>query len=287
MKSIIDKSKFGPWALITGASSGIGREFARQVAASGINLVLVARRDTLLREVGAEVTGAFGVEHRVFVADLSQEGFIKGLAAATADLDIGLVVSNAGTGQPGRFLENDRDDMVRLLRLNTQAHLDVAYHFGRRLAARRRGGILLVGALGADKGIPYMANDGGAKAYVQSLGEALHVELKPLGVHVTVLPPGPTDTPVLVKFGLSAKSLPMKPMKAGQCVSEGLWALQKNRALMIPGRLNRIMSALVPASVSRALVAKMFAKTLANKPAGPESSYITGANLTVDGGMNA
>ena len=215
------------------------------------------------------MSGAFAVEHRVFVADLSQEGFIKGLAAATADLDIGLVVSNAGTGQPGRFLENDRDDMVRLLRLNTQAHLDVAYHFGRRLAARR-GGILLVGALGADKGVPYLANDGGAKAYVQSLGEALHVEFKPLGVHVTVLPPGPTDTPVLEKFGLSAKSMPMKPMKAGQCVSEGLWALQKNRALMIPGRLNRIMrAALVPASASRAFVAKMFAKTLANKPATP------------------
>ena len=140
--------------------------------------------------------------------------------------------------------------------------LDIAHHFGRRLAGRGQGGLLFVGAMGADKGLPYMANDGGAKAYVQSFSEGLHVELKPLGVHVTVLPPGPTDTPVIAKLGLTPDTMPMKPMAVEQCVSEGLKALQENRSMIIPGRLNRIMNAVVPASLVRGMMAKMFRKTL-------------------------
>jgi short-subunit dehydrogenase len=149
------------------------------------------------------------------------------LASVTDDLDIGLVISNAGTGSPGRFLTNNRDEMATLLRLNTLAHLDIAYHFGKRLVRRRCGGLLFVGAMGADKGIPYMANDAGAKSYIKSFSESLHVEWKPLGVHVTVLPPGLTETPVLAKFGLGPKKMSMKPMKVEQCVSEGLKALQE------------------------------------------------------------
>src|SRR6202043_4052837 len=182
----IDKTQFGPWALITGASSGIGREFARQIAASGIHLVLVARRETLLKEIGAELTKEFRVEHRVIVADLSEDGSVKLVESATADLDIGLVVSNAGTANPGEFLKLDRQLLQATLRLNTMAHLDITHHFGAKLAKRRRGGLILVGAMGAENGIPCIANDVGAKAYVHSLGEALHYEFKPLGVYVTV-----------------------------------------------------------------------------------------------------
>src|SRR5271156_3361913 len=189
MKASISKDMFGPWALITGASSGIGREFAHQVAASGINVVLVARRETLLSELGAECRKQYGVEYRVAALDLSQEGFLDQLSSVTNDLDIGLVVSNAGTGKPGKFLTNDRHEMAELLRLNTLAHLDIAHHFGKKLARRGRGGFLFLGAMGSDKGVPYTANDAGAKAYVQSLAEAFHVEWKPLGLHVTVLPP--------------------------------------------------------------------------------------------------
>jgi len=100
MKTNIDKKRFGPWALVTGASSGIGKEFVRQLAASGLNVALVARRETLLDEVGQGIAKDFNVEYRTVVADLSQEGFLDKLAKATNDLDIGLVVSNAGTGNP-------------------------------------------------------------------------------------------------------------------------------------------------------------------------------------------
>jgi short-subunit dehydrogenase len=260
MKTKLDKQQFGPWALVTGASSGIGKEFARQIAAAGINVVLVARREALLAEVGSAIARDLNVQYRVVALDLSQEGFLAGLAEGTKDLDIGLVVSNAGTGNPGEFLNLDRQLLQATLRLNTMAHLEIAHHFGRKLVERRRGGLVLVGAMGAEKGVPYMASAGGAKAYVHSLGEALHYEYKLRGVHVTVLPPGPTQTPVLTKLGLDPRAMPIKPMSVEQCVSEALSALRENRSRIVPGRLNRIMNVLVPASVKRAMTAKMFSK---------------------------
>src|SRR6202043_824707 len=125
MTATIDRERFGPWALITGASSGIGQEFARQIAASGINVVLVARRDGLLAELGRAISQEFNVQYRALAMDLSQEGFIAGLADATRDIDIGLVVSNAGTANPGEFLKLDRQLLQATLRLNTMAHLDI------------------------------------------------------------------------------------------------------------------------------------------------------------------
>src|SRR5438132_7387165 len=156
MTVALDNKRFGPWAPVTGASSGIGKEFAQQIAASGINIVLVARREDLLKEVGVEFSKRYGVEHRVVVLDVSREDFIGRLASATNDLDIGLVVSNAGTGNPGEFLKLDRQLLQETLRLNTMAHLDVAHHFGRKLAERKRGGLILVGAMGAENGVPCM-----------------------------------------------------------------------------------------------------------------------------------
>jgi uncharacterized protein len=267
MRAALDKKKFGPWALVTGASSGIGKEFARQIAAAGINIVLVARRERLLKEVGAELSKRYGVEHRVVVLDVSRENFIEELASATDDLDIGLVVSNAGTGNPGEFLRHDRQFLRETVRLGAMAHLDIAHHFGAKLIKRRRGGLILAGAMGAESGVPLMANDGAAKAYVHSLGEALHYEFKPLGVHVTVLAAGFTDTAVLEKFGLNAKTLPMKPMSVEQCVFEGLSGLVKNRSKVVPGRLNRIMNALVPASLARRMEADLLGNGLASKSA--------------------
>src|SRR5258708_9235513 len=244
MKVALDKQRLGAWGLGTGASSGIGKELGRQIAVSGINIVLVARREDLLKEVGAEFSKRYGVEHRVVVLDVSREDFIGQLASATDDLDIGLVVSNAGTGNPGEFLTLDQQLHRTTLRISTMAHLDITHHFGAKLAKRGRGGLMLAGAMGAEAGVPRMANDGAAKAYVHSLGEALHYEVKPLGVYVTVLAAGFTDTPVLEKFGFDPKTMPMKQMSVEQCVSEGLNGLLENRSRIVTGQLNRVINAL-------------------------------------------
>lgn len=256
----IDKEQFGPWAVVTGASSGLGREFADQIASAGINLVLVARREELLKEIGAELSKTHGIEHRVVAVDLAEDGFMDKLGTATAGLDVGLVVSNAGTASSGRFVTKNIEEMEKLLRLNTWSHLRLAHHFAPKLCARKRGGLLFVGAMGSEIGVPYMVNDAASKAYVRSFARGLHAELAESGVHVTVLPPGPTETPALEKIGLKPEKMPMKPMSAWQCVTEGLCGLSANRAVIIPGRLNRIMNTVVPASVRRRMIGKMFMK---------------------------
>jgi short-subunit dehydrogenase len=273
MPATLDKSRFGPWALITGASSGIGKEFARQLAGSGINVVLIARREKLLAEVAIELSQTYRVEHRVIVADLSVDRFIGELAAATQDIDIGLVVSNAGSANPGRFTNKEPRELAMTLRLSALAHAELALHFGPRLIRRGRGGMVFVGAMGAETGAPFMAHDGGAKAYVQSLGLALHEEWRPQGVYVTVVSPGPTDTPVLAKFGLDASTMPMKPLRVGQVVTEGLNALAVNRAILIPGQMNRMMKKIMPSSLTRSMLAKIFAKmpSITNPPPRRES----------------
>jgi uncharacterized protein len=227
--TIVDRERFGQWVLIMGASSGIGQEFAQQLAAAGLNTVLVARRLALLEDAGHAFAREFGVEYRAIGMDLSRDDFIEKLAEATDDLDIGLVVSDAGSPSPGAFLSKDRAELASLLRLNSLAPLEIARHFGKKLVARGRGGLLFVGGIGSDRGLPFMANDAAGKAYVQSLAQGLHMELKPLGVHVTVVSPGPTETPGLAKLGLTPENMPVKPMKVEQCVSEGLKALLKNQ----------------------------------------------------------
>src|ERR1700751_2910205 len=208
-----------------------------------------------------------GVQHRIIPLDLSESDFLPALVDATRDLDIGLVISNAGTGNPGEFLKHDRQLLRETLRLGAMAHLEIAHHFGQRLGERRRGGIILAGAMGAENGVPIMANDGAAKAYVHSLGEALHFEFKPLGVCVTVLAAGFTDTAVIGKVGLDPKTMPRKPMSVEKCVSEALDGLRKNRSRVVPGRMNRILNALVPASLARKMEADLLGKGLASKSA--------------------
>ena len=256
----IDAERFGPWALITGASSGIGREFARKIAASRINVLLVARRREPLETLGEELSKAYGVKYRVLTTDLSQEGSVAALAKASRDLDVGLVISNAGGGSPGRFIDKTPEELSATLRLSALAHAELALHFGRLMSTRGRGGLVFIGAMGADTGAPFMAHDGGVKAYVQSLGLALREELKPRGVYVTVVAPGPTDTPVLAKFGFDVKTMPMKPLAADRVAQEGLIGLSRNKPIVIPGRLNRIMKTVVPASVVRSMLSKMFEK---------------------------
>ncbi len=260
----IDQNQFGPWAIVTGASSGIGKEFARQIAASGINVVLVARRLHLLQQIGNQLQTQYGIQYRAIGLDMTDADFIQRIEHSTDDLDVGLVISNAGSPVPGAFLSIDREILLEGVQLKVVGHLSMAHHFGARLVQRGRGGLVLVSSTGGLQGIPYVANNAAMEAYVLSLGEALHIELKPVGVDVTVLLPGPTDTPALNAMGFNPADLPMKPMSVGQCVAEGLAALRAGRATHIAGRMNRWMSALMPRSVATRvngnMIGKLFAK---------------------------
>jgi short-subunit dehydrogenase len=269
----LDKNTFGPWALITGASSGIGEEFARQLAASGLHLVLVARRLPALEALGNELARTFGIRYRTVGLDLTADDALAKLVEATRNLDIGLVVSNAGAMISGNFLSMDRQTLQRDLRLNVLAHLDLAHHFGQDLARRGRGGLLLVASTAGLQGVPFAAEYAAAKAYVLSLGEALHVEFQKVGVHVTVLSPGATDTPLIAASGFDPATMPMKPMATRQCVAEGLAALSADRAAHIPGNLNRIMAVLMPRSFATRMYGGMIGKTLAGRSIPATSAF--------------
>jgi hypothetical protein len=185
---------YGPWAVVTGASSGIGRATAADLASRGLNLVLVARRQSVLDDLATDLTAARGIEARVVAADLVHTVGLDAVEAATAALDVGLLVAAAGFGTSGPFLDADLDDELEMLAVNGRATLRAAHHFGRRFAARGRGGIVLFGSLVGFQGTPYAAHYAATKAYVQTLAEALHVELAPRGVAVLSSAPGPVHT---------------------------------------------------------------------------------------------
>ncbi len=271
----LDTHTFGPWAMITGASSGIGEEFARQLAASGLHLVLIARRLWALEALGSDLARTFGIQYRAVELDLTTDDALAKLSEATQDLDIGLVISNAGAMTAGDFLMMDHQAMLRDLRLNVQAHLDLTHYFGQYLAQRKRGGLLLVASTTGLQRVPFAAEYAAAKAYVLSLGEALHVEFQKVGVHVTVLSPGATDTPMMEVSGFDPDTLPMKPMATRQCVAEGLVALSANRATHIPGRLNRFMAAMMPRSLATRMYGSMMRRALAGRSV-PAASVFQG-----------
>jgi uncharacterized protein len=242
-----DLSSYGSWAVVTGASSGIGLAFARRCATDGLNVVLAARSADRLRALGRELPA---VDHRVVPVDLSHPDGAAELLAATADLDVGLLVSNAGDGRPGRFLDQEPDDLRQRLTLNTVTHLELAHAFGRRFVARGGGAMVLVAALGAIHGLPNMAHESASKAYVLNLGEALHHELAAAGVKVTVMLPGNVDTPIIDRFGLDRARLPIRPFQVGKAVDQTVHALLAGRATIIPDRRVRVAARLTPRGVS-------------------------------------
>lgn len=250
----LDPDRFGPWALVTGASSGIGREFADQLAANGLNLILASRRVSLLDRLGSELADRHHIEYRTVAVDLATADAPATLADGTADLDVGLLVSNAGDMLLGELVGHDPDALQREMQLNATAHLALTRHFAPRLVQRARGGILLVSSLAAMQGVDYIANYSATKAYIMTLGEAVHRELAPRGVHVTVLVPGATDTPMVARFGAKDTAVGRLLMPADVCARDGLAALQANRAIRISGRMNRVTVRLT----TRNLRSKMF-----------------------------
>jgi short-subunit dehydrogenase len=280
----LDSARFGPWALVTGASSGIGRGFAEQIAASKINLVLAARRLSTLDELGRELADRHGIQVRTVGVDLTGPGFMNAVIEATRNLDIGLVVSNAGDMVLGEFLASPYDILIRETRLNVDAHLRLIHHFGQDLARRGRGGLLLVSSTAAMQGVPYSANYAATKAYVLTLGQALHHEFSGRGINVTVLLPGATATPMLSRFGADRTAMGRLAMPVGTCVADALKALRANRAVRISGRMNRLTIAMTPRSARTRLfgaLSKSMAAQLPHSQATSADGQVTTTDVKI------
>jgi short-subunit dehydrogenase len=186
--------RYGPWAVVAGASDGTGAAFVREIASHGVNVVLVARRKELLDDLAAQLS----VGTRVVVLDLSEAGAIDRLVEATSDLDVGLFVFNAGAdtvNQP--ILTWELDDLRAFVQRNCTAVLEASYAFGRRMVERGRGGVVLVTSGAAWAGGAALAAYSASKAFDMNLAESLWAEWSPRGVDVLSLVLGPTDTPSL------------------------------------------------------------------------------------------
>ncbi len=230
--------RYGPWALVTGASSGIGAEFARQLAARGLNVVMVARRTALLEQLAAGLRGT-GVQTEVVAVDLAQPDFLGPLLAACADKDIGLVVSNAGFGLKGPHDEQDGERLTAMLNVNCHAPMRLAQALAPRLLARGRGGIIITGSIEGFIAFPWSTAYAATKAFVLSLGEGLWVELQPRGVDVLVLAPGATDTDAITLQGIDKRQL-SGLMAPADVVAQALAQLG-HRPVIITGWMNRVL----------------------------------------------
>jgi short-subunit dehydrogenase len=238
------RERYGPWALVTGASSGIGAAFARLLAERGLNVALAARRADRLREQAAALEKDHAIETRVVPVDLAGRDFLPPLLAALDGIEIGLLVNNAGFGNLGPFLENDLDREVNALHVNCRAPLLLAHTFGLTMKARGRGGIIFVSSYFAFSPVPFVANYAATKAYDLFLGEAVAEELRGSRVDLMALCPGVTRTGFFHATKLDFDKLPEKERAKSMAPEEvaGV-ALRKlgRRTNVIPGWRNALI----------------------------------------------
>ncbi len=201
------RNRYGPWAIVTGASSGIGEHFARQLGARGIHLILIARRIERIEALAAELRRNCAVEVIALELDLATADFLNGLRAACGERDVGLVVSNAGLPAKGPLCETDPGALLSVLDVNARAPLLLARAFAPALIRRGRGGLLMTGSIEGFHGFPHSTVYAASKAFLLSLGEGLWGELRGCGVDVLVLLPGATDTEVLAKSGVDREDM--------------------------------------------------------------------------------
>lgn len=225
-----DPQRYGPWAVITGASDGIGRAIATRAASSGLNVVLAARRAEALQRLADELARSYGVQTRFLAVDLGQPDGVTTLLEAVDELEVGLAVLAAGYGTNGPLADSPPGAEIDMIAVNVTAVARLAQAFAARMTAQGRGGIVLFGSILGWQGVPGQANYAATKAYVQSLAEGLHGELKPHGVDVLSVAPGPVHT------GFAARAdMTMKSAATPEVVADATWKTLGRRVTVVPG----------------------------------------------------
>ncbi len=199
---MVDLDKYRGWALITGASSGIGAEFARSIAGTGVNCVLVARRLERLKKLAAELTSATNAECRCVKQDLTEDGFADRLRAATDDVPVGILVNNAGAGYSGQFETRDPDRMAQMICLNCTAPVVLTRAYLPDMLARGVGAVINIASISSFLPVPFDAVYGATKAFNLHFGEALWAELYGRGIDVLNVCPNLTRTEFFTAEGM-------------------------------------------------------------------------------------
>jgi uncharacterized protein len=250
-------------ALVTGASRGIGEEFARQLAALGRDLVVVARNEARLHDLASELTSAHGVRVYVIDTDLSLPGAAGQVWAATERLgiEVDLLVNNAGVGKRGEFAELDYEFQAAMVRLNVNTLVELARLYLPGMRARRRGGIINVASNAAFQPVPYLAAYAASKAFALHFSEAVAEEVRADGVRVMALCPGATDTDFWDVAGAweDKRKWMTSPEKV---VSSGLRAFERGHAVIVPGLIYKLVAFAASRLGPRWLVRRVAARLL-------------------------
>jgi uncharacterized protein len=259
-------ARYGPWALVAGASEGLGAAYACALAARGLSVVLVARRRPQLEALAEVLTAEYGVEARCFDGDLGDRRFLESLLDACAPLEIGLLVYNAAHAPIGEFASLALDDLLRVAAVNVRGPVSLVHGVLPAMAARGRGGVVLMTSLAGNQGSPYIATYAASKAFNRVLAEGLWYELKGKGVDVVACCAGAVRTPGY--SGAAAGKDAPGTLDPEQVVEQALRGLGRG-PVVIPGRLNRVanvfMTRLLP---RRRAIAIMAGNTGGLAPAG-------------------
>jgi short-subunit dehydrogenase len=244
------------WALITGASSGIGAEFARKLAARGMHLVLTARREDLLRELSTDLHKRHGSRCEIFAGDLSDPPFARHLLSEikSRGITIELLVNNAGIGLVADIEHTDADRVMNMIRLNIGALTELTYLVLPEMLARQHGAIMDVASVAGFQPVAYMGAYAAGKAYVLHFSEALWAETRDRGVTVTAFCPGTTRTEFFEAAGVGGWLRKHRSQSVDQAVKAALKGLEKRRQFTVPGWRNYLLSLLVRMAPRRTVV---------------------------------
>jgi uncharacterized protein len=248
--------RYGPWAIVAGASEGLGAAFAAAIGARGVNLLLLARRGELLEQVAESLRATVPIEVRTAVCDMARPDLAEALVALIADIDVGLGVYNAAFAPVGALIERPLADLEQVVDVNVRGPLVFARALAPAMAMRGRGGIVLMSSLAGFQGAPRIAAYAGSKAFNIVLGESLWRELKPSGVDVLVCAAGAVRTP---GYAATASGDAPGTLDAAVVAERALDALGRGPVIS-PGATNRlarfVMGRLLPRRTQIAIMAR-------------------------------
>ena len=255
------QNKYGPWAIIAGASEGLGAAFTRAIAERGINVIPIARRKEMLENLSQMIRDNYSVEVRPLVLDLASPDILEEVKKETDELEVGLLVYNVGLSLIGTFLHRTLQEHETILNTNCRTQLLMTHHFGSLMKDRRKGGIVILSSLAGFQGTAMVAHYAATKAYNRVLAEGLWDEFKTYGVDVLSSCAGATATPNYLN-SKPKKLNPMAPpvMSAEEVVKESLHALGK-KPIHITGRWNRLASFFTHRLFSRKKAVSTFSKS--------------------------
>jgi short-subunit dehydrogenase len=255
--SIAFASKYGPWAIVAGASEGLGAAFAEALAERGLNLLLLARRGDHLQAIADRLRAGSRVQVRVDVCDLARADLPKAIEAATADLDIGLAVYNAAYVPVGDLIGRSIDDLLQVIDVNVRGPLVLVRALAPKMVQRGRGGIVLMSSLAGDQGAPRIATYAASKAFNTVFGQGLWKELAPRGVDVVVCCAGAIRTP---GYATTAGKDAPGTLNADDVANQALDALGRG-PVVVPGAINRVARFVLGRALPRRTALSIFARS--------------------------